>query len=50
MAETTIGVTKEQKKTIRELQGVLQQETVDTNISLRGAVMWAVKNELEKHE
>jgi len=41
------GFTDEEMEELRELRGVVQQKCVTESISMRNAVMWAAREELE---
>jgi len=41
------GFTDEEMQEIRRLRGKVQQECVNTSVSIKDAVLWAARNELE---
>jgi len=44
------GFKSHEMEEIRRLAGELQTEMVEENINNKGAVMWAVRNELERRD
>lgn len=44
------GFTNDEMAELRRLRGVVQQNCVEESISMRDAVMYAARNELERSE
>jgi len=44
------GFSDSEMAEIRKLKGVLQQEMPENKFSNKGAVLWAVRNELDRKE